>query len=92
MIIIDDNKLDEFTSELADKIFARIQDNKSKMQEDENDWINEEEAKKIFPLRSKTSWQKMRDRGYIRFTQIGRKILYSRKSILDYLEKHKVGL
>jgi hypothetical protein len=55
-----------------------------------NDWIPLVEAKKLLPFKSKTSWQKMRDHGIIKFTQFGRKILYSKTSILDYLNKNKI--
>jgi hypothetical protein len=55
-----------------------------------NDWITLAEAKKLLPFKSKTSWQKMRDHGIIKFTQFGRKILYSKTSILDYLNKNKI--
>lgn len=54
------------------------------------DWITLAEAKKLLPFKSKTSWQKMRDHGTIKFTQFGRKILYSRASILEYLNKNKI--
>ena len=55
-----------------------------------SDWIPEKEAQKLLHFRSKSSWQKMRDQGIIVFSQTGRKILYSRKSILAFLEKNKV--
>ena len=54
------------------------------------DWITLAEAKKLLPFKSKTSWQKMRDHGIIKFTQFGRKILYSRASIHEYLNKNKI--
>lgn len=54
------------------------------------EWLSLSEAQKLLPYRSKTSWQKFRDQGIIEFTQSGRKILYSRKSILHYLLKNQV--
>lgn len=57
----------------------------------QNDWISLAEAQKLLPLKSKTSWQKMRDNGTIKFAQIGRKIMYSRKSILKYIEQNQVA-
>lgn len=53
-----------------------------------SDWIPFEEAKTLLNIRSKTSFQKLRDNGIILFTQSGRKILYSRKSIMNYLNKN----
>ena len=57
---------------------------------DGNEWLTLEEAQKILPFKSKTSWQKMRDQGKIKFSQFGRKILYSRKSLMEYLTKNEV--
>jgi len=55
-----------------------------------SDWISHNEAQKLLNFRSKSSWQKLRDTGTIVFSQSGRKIMYSRKSILAFLEKNKV--
>ena len=61
-----------------------------KKSEAESDWIPLPDAKKLLPFKSKTSWQKIRDNGEIKFTQFGRKILYSRKSIYEFLSKNKI--
>lgn len=58
--------------------------------ESSSDWITIHEAKELLPLKSKTSWQKLRDNGSIKYTQFGRKIMYSRSSINQYLSNHKV--
>jgi hypothetical protein len=57
---------------------------------DRSDWLVLKEAQKLLPFSSKTSWQKLRDGGVIEFSQFGRKLLYSKKSILNYLSKNKV--
>lgn len=59
-----------------------------------SDWIPIEEAKKLLPYKSKTSWQKFRDTGTIDFTQSksGRNIMYSRKSIINYLNSNKIKI
>ena len=56
------------------------------------DWITLEEARKILPYKSKSTWQNLRDKCLIEFSQTanGRHILYSRKSILKYIESNKV--
>ncbi len=54
----------------------------------ESDWINEEDAKKILPYKSKKKWAQLRKSGVIRFMQVGRKISYSKKSIMDFMSKH----
>ena len=47
-----------------------------KKSEAESDWIPLPDAKKLLPLKSKTSWQKIRADGEINFTQFGRKLMY----------------
>lgn len=54
------------------------------------DWLTLAEAKKILPYNSKTKWQELRDTGSVVFSQFGRKILYSKKSIRTYIEKNKI--
>lgn len=58
-----------------------------------SDWVPIEEAMKLLPYKSKTTWQKFRDTGTIIFSQCqnGRNIMYSRKSIQEYLNKNKIN-
>lgn len=52
-------------------------------------WVSGEEAMRIMRITSKTTLQKLRDTGAIRYTQPAPKIiLYDRDSIDAYLEKH----
>lgn len=52
-------------------------------------WIDGEEAMSMLRIKSKTTLQKLRDEGKIRFSQPQKKLLlYDRDSILDYLETH----
>lgn len=52
-------------------------------------WISGEEAMKMLRITAKSTLQKFRDEGRIRYSQPEKKIiLYDRHSILDYLEKH----
>ena len=57
-----------------------------------SDWITIAEAMKLLPYKSKTTWQNLRDTGTIDFSQSpnSRNILYSKKSILNYINKNKV--
>ena len=59
---------------------------------DSSDWITIVEAMKLLPYKSKTTWQNLRDTGTIDFSQSpnSRNILYSKKSILNYINKNKV--
>jgi hypothetical protein len=52
-------------------------------------WIKMEEAMDLLNITSKTTLQKYRDEGKIRFSKQGKKvILYDRDSILKFLEEN----
>ncbi len=71
---------------LVDTVVARIKD-KNDIKSDR--WISDEEAMKKLRITSKTTLQKLRDEGKIRFSQPAKKIiLYDSLSIDSYLEKH----
>ena len=55
----------------------------------EDKWINGDETMRLLNIKSKTTLQKLRDNGSIRFTQPSKKvILYDRDSLNEYLEEH----
>lgn len=59
------------------------------LEKHQDKWISDEEAMKMLRIRSRTTLQKLRDEGTIRFSQPSKKlILYDKNSILAYLEKH----
>lgn len=69
---------------IIDKLVAYI---KEKHTVTEDKWIQTDEAMRLLNITSKTTLQKFRDEGVIRFTQPTRKnTLYDRDSINDYLE------
>lgn len=71
---------------LLEMVIARIKE-KENIKEDK--WISAEEAMAKLRIRSKTTLQKLRDEGKIRFSQPEKKIiLYDSESIKLYLEKH----
>lgn len=74
----------------TEAFYALVEDVCARLEtKDEDLWIDEEEAKRLLRIKSKTTLQKLRDEGAIRFSQPTKKIiLYYRQSILDYLEKH----
>lgn len=52
-------------------------------------WISGEEAMEMLRITSRTTLQKIKNEGHVKFTQPMKKvILYERQSVLDYLEKH----
>ena len=70
---------------LIDKVVARLADSQGKPDK----WISDEEAMQMLRITSRTTLQKFRDEGKIRFSQPSRKIiLYDRDSIHKFLEQH----
>ena len=71
---------------LVEEVFQRLKkDEKAK----EDKWVSAEEAMRKLRITSKTTLQKLRDEGKIRFSQPEKKhILYDMDSIYQYLEKH----
>jgi len=77
---------DEAFYALIETVVRRIKEQHS-IQEDK--WISGREAMKKLRIDSKTTLQKLRDEGKIRFTQPEKKIiLYDNDSINAYLEKN----
>jgi len=77
---------DEAFYSLVEQVFQRLKD-KEKAKGDK--WISPEEAMQKLRISSKTTLQKLRDEGKIRFSQPEKKmILYDLDSIYKYLEKH----
>lgn len=77
---------DEAFYSLVEQVFQRLKD-KEKTKDDK--WISPEEAMQKLRISSKTTLQKLRDEGKIRFSQPEKKmILYDLSSIYEYLEKH----
>lgn len=71
---------------LIDEVVERIRE-QNNITEDK--WISPEEAMEKLRIRSKTTLQRLRDEGRIRYSQPDRKtILYDADSINEYLEKH----
>ena len=71
---------------LIEEVVERIREKETGGQEL---WIGESEAMKLLGIKSKTTLQKYRDEGKIRFSQPSRKvILYDRGSILGFIEQN----
>lgn len=77
---------DEAFYSIIDKVYQHI---KEKYSVKEDKWITGEEAMQKLRITSKTTLQKLRDEGKIRFSQPEKKIiLYDVDSINDYLNKN----
>lgn len=71
---------------LFDKVVEHLE---KKYEKQPHKWIDGEEAMSFLNISSKTTLQKLRDTGKIRFSQPQpRIILYDRSSIDEYLESH----
>ena len=74
-------------NELLDQVIERINDKYGLGQE--HRWIGTEEAMNMLQIKSRTSLLQLRTEGKIRYSQPQHKIiLYDRRSILSYIEKH----
>ncbi|MCG8328584.1 MAG: helix-turn-helix domain-containing protein [Chitinophagales bacterium] len=72
--------------QLIDQVIARLEKNTAPTPDQ---WISDQEAMQLLRITSKTTLQKYRDEGKIRFSQPSRKvILYDRASILEFIDTH----
>jgi hypothetical protein len=77
---------DEAFYALVDKVVSRIKEKEDKK---EDKWISTDEAMNKLRIKSKTTLQKLRDEGAIRFSHPEKRIiLYDTDSINEYLNKH----
>ncbi|HNP22616.1 MAG TPA: helix-turn-helix domain-containing protein [Panacibacter sp.] len=77
---------DEAFYALIEQVVLRIKE-KNGIKEDK--WISADEAMQRLRISSKTTLQKLRDTGAIRFSQPAKKyIVYDTESINEYLEKN----
>ena len=71
---------------LVEEVVQRLKSNEAIPQ---NKWIDGQEAMDLLKIKSKTTLQKLRDEGLIRFSQPQKKIIvYDRDSIMSYLEQN----
>lgn len=83
VIVLDGEQLDDFVQKLVVEIKSQL--NASPQRK----WIDGDEAMQLLSIKSKTTLQKFRDEGKIRFSQPEpRIILYDRDSIEAFIEKH----
>jgi len=69
---------------LIEEVVVRINQDSAKR---EDRWIDDKETMRLLNIKSKTTLQKFRDQGVIRFSQIGKKvILYDRESIMTFID------
>lgn len=71
---------------LIEQVVSRLKENQS---ETKDKWVSDQEAMQLLNIKSKTTLQKLRDEGKIRYSQPQKKIiLYDRESLEAYLNKN----
>lgn len=71
---------------LVEQVVAPLKESNSQKKDK---WITDVQAMQLLSIKSKTTLQKLRDEGKIRFSQPQKKIiLYDRDSIMAYLDKN----
>ena len=81
LIIIDEGNLEELVEQVAERLLE-------KLKVPQEQWIGDKEAMRLLGVK-KTTLQKYRDEGKIRFSQPSKKIIqYDRFSIDEFLEKN----
>ena len=85
VIVIDSRAYWKLLEKQTEFILQRIKELKEEKNSSQKTWISLSEAQKILPYKSRTKWQELRDRGEIIFAQFGRKILYQRVSLENYI-------
>lgn len=74
---------DDALFSLVEQVVARL---KQEHGAEQDKWVSDQEAMRLLNIKSKTTLQKYRDEGKIRFSQPQKKIiLYDRESINDFL-------
>ena len=69
---------------LVEEVVARL---KGSERTEQPKWINGTQVMEMLSIKSKTTLQKLRDEGHVRFSQPEKRIiLYDRISVLEYLE------
>lgn len=71
---------------LIEEVVKKLQ---ASLSQTEHKWLSDDQAMQLLNIKSKTTLQKLRDEGKIRFSQPHKKIiLYDRESIESYLNHH----
>ena len=93
VIVIESKAFDQLKLEIKQYVKQALRELlEEKYLAENKEWITIEEAMELLPYKSKTTWQKLRDTGTISISQSpnSRVILYSKKSIMDYLKKNAI--
>jgi hypothetical protein len=83
MICLETDAFKALVSEVATQIKEEVFDST-------NPWVDEEEARRLLHIDSKTTLHKYRSEGKIEYSKLtAKKIVYSRRSIMEFIENRK---
>jgi hypothetical protein len=83
IIVIGESELSKLIEDVIERLNEKHSENVSKR------WLNPKEAMLALGIKSRTTLQRLRDTGAVRFSQPAKKIiLYDLDSIEEYLEKN----
>jgi hypothetical protein len=95
VIILDSDAYNQLLNELFGRFKKALKEAQTEAlskNNPEDDWISQEAAKKLLPYKSKAKWKELRISGSVIFSKFGRKIRYSKKSILNFLNQNVIKL
>lgn len=76
-------------SHALDKLIDSVVERLMEQRKEKPKWLSGSEAMSLLKVSSKTTLQKLKNEGHIKYSQPMKKhVLYDRQSILDYLERH----
>lgn len=76
---------------LVEEVVQRVKKTEKPIKDQQaSDWVNAIEAKQLLGIKSTGKLRKLLYDNHITASQHGRTILYSKKSILAFLEKNKI--
>lgn len=87
VIIIEKEAFQQLLKEVTLQVIKNCEEH---FKQSKAEWIDAQEAKIILDIKSKSKLQQLRDNMQIEFSQFGKTIRYSRKSILDFLERNRI--
>ncbi|MEW7279712.1 helix-turn-helix domain-containing protein [Aquimarina sp. 2201CG1-2-11] len=77
---------------LIEEVTSRVTNQmKPKKEPEQKEWVTSKEAKELLGIKSNGKLKQLVSNKYICASQHGRTIVYSRKSILEFLEESKIS-
>ena len=91
VIVFETEAYEKMYNAMMQKMYDTIRDAKEEAlrnADPSRDWIDPKEAQALLGVKSKTKMQELRDMDELVYSKAGRTIKYSKRSIIDYIERH----